>query len=363
MKRIVIALAAVSLLGGCGARSAARARRTTTPTVGERIPVLGARERRSRSIRRWPASPSPFPGAAPMRNGPSPAATPPSRWAMSRLGTALGQAWRRASARAAATRAGSPPRRWSAAARSSPSTPRPWSARSAPRMAAPSGRRQVARRQRAASGALFGGGVSYDNGRVYATNGAGDAAALDAETGAPDLAGPARRPAARRSDRRQRQCLCRSARTISCSRSTRPTAALRWTGAGALEIAGVFGSRVAGRRAGHGRRRLLVGRAQRLSLREWPGRLAGRARADQHLDHRHLAVRHRRRSGDRRRPGLRGRPGRPHGRARADHRPARLGDQRRRHLDALGRRATGSSSSPTRRSCSPSRAPPARCAG
>ena len=31
--------------------------------------------------------------------------------------------------------------------------------------------------------ALFGGGVTYDNGRVYATNGAGDAAALDAATG------------------------------------------------------------------------------------------------------------------------------------------------------------------------------------
>jgi outer membrane protein assembly factor BamB len=33
-------------------------------------------------------------------------------------------------------------------------------------------------------GTLFGGGVSYDNGRLYATNGAGDAAALDAKTGA-----------------------------------------------------------------------------------------------------------------------------------------------------------------------------------
>ena len=31
--------------------------------------------------------------------------------------------------------------------------------------------------------AAFGGGVSYDNGRVYATNGAGDAKALDAATG------------------------------------------------------------------------------------------------------------------------------------------------------------------------------------
>jgi len=30
---------------------------------------------------------------------------------------------------------------------------------------------------------LFGGGVSYDGGRLYVTNGAGDVAALDAATG------------------------------------------------------------------------------------------------------------------------------------------------------------------------------------
>ena len=33
------------------------------------------------------------------------------------------------------------------------------------------------------SGAMFGGGVSFDNGRVYATNGVGDAGAFDAATG------------------------------------------------------------------------------------------------------------------------------------------------------------------------------------
>ena len=33
-----------------------------------------------------------------------------------------------------------------------------------------------------------------------------------------------------------------SPRTISCSRSTRPTAAIRWTGAGAVEIAGLLGA-------------------------------------------------------------------------------------------------------------------------
>ena len=52
----------------------------------------------------------------------------------------------------------------------------------------------------------------------------------------------------------------------------------------ALEIAGRVRRRGAGRGAGHGRRRLLVGRTQRLSLREWPRAVAGRAVAHRHLD-------------------------------------------------------------------------------
>ena len=40
MKRIVAALACLSLLAGCGVLGG-RNRRPTTPTVGQRIPVLG----------------------------------------------------------------------------------------------------------------------------------------------------------------------------------------------------------------------------------------------------------------------------------------------------------------------------------
>ena len=93
----------------------------------------------------------------------------------------------------------------------------------------------------------------------------------------------------------------------------------------------------AGDRPGHGRRRLLVGRAQRLSLRKRPPGVAGRAVADLDLDQRRVAVRHRRRPGDRRRPGLCDRPGRADGRARPHLRPAHLGTELRRHLDAVGR--------------------------
>ena len=41
MKRIVAALACLSLLAGCGVLGG-RNRRPTTPTVGQRIPVLGS---------------------------------------------------------------------------------------------------------------------------------------------------------------------------------------------------------------------------------------------------------------------------------------------------------------------------------
>ena len=42
MKRVVIALAAASLLGGCGLFKSSKPK---TPTIGERIPVLSAESR------------------------------------------------------------------------------------------------------------------------------------------------------------------------------------------------------------------------------------------------------------------------------------------------------------------------------
>ena len=63
-----------------------------------------------------------------------------------------------------------------------------------------------------------------------------------------------------------------------------------WSNAAALEIAGVFGNGVAGGRPRHRRRRLLVGRAQRLSLRKRPPGVAGRAVADVDLDRRSASL-------------------------------------------------------------------------
>jgi outer membrane protein assembly factor BamB len=100
--------------------------------------------------------------------------------------------------------------------------------------------RQV-RGANAPDGALFGGGVAYDNGRVYATNGAGDASAIDAKTGA--LIWTVRPGAP-----------LRGAPTVANDNvyvitqdnqmfALNPAdGSIRWTGAGAVEIAGLLGA-------------------------------------------------------------------------------------------------------------------------
>jgi hypothetical protein len=88
---------------------------------------------------------------------------------------------------------------------------------------------------------LFGGGVAYDNGRIYATNGAGDASALDAKTGAVLWTV---RPGAP----------LRGAPTVANGNVYVITqdnqlfaldpadGKVRWTGSGAVEIAGLLGA-------------------------------------------------------------------------------------------------------------------------
>ena len=150
------------------------------------------------------------------------------------------------------------------------------------------------------------------------------------------LEGEAGRAAARRADRRQRQRLCDQPGQPALRAQRRRTARRAGPGAGSFELAGVFGSAapafaqstvVAGFSSGE----LTAYRYENGQV-VWQDALARTG-----ISHRRRhALRHRRRSGDRQWPRLRDRPGRPHGRGRADHRPARLGDQHRRHLDALG---------------------------
>ena len=88
---------------------------------------------------------------------------------------------------------------------------------------------------------LFGGGVAFDNGRVYATNGAGDAAALDAATGAivwmVKPGGPLR--GAPTIGNENIYVISSDNQLFALNMANGET---RWTGSGSFEQAGVFGT-------------------------------------------------------------------------------------------------------------------------
>jgi outer membrane protein assembly factor BamB len=100
--------------------------------------------------------------------------------------------------------------------------------------------RQV-RGANAPEGALFGGGVAYDNGRVYATNGAGDASAIDAKTGAVVWTvrpgGPLRGAPTVAND--NVYVMTQDNRLFALNPAD---GSVRWEGSGAVEIAGLLGA-------------------------------------------------------------------------------------------------------------------------
>ncbi len=89
--------------------------------------------------------------------------------------------------------------------------------------------------------ALFGGGVTFEGGRVYATNGAGDVAALDAATGnrvwMVKPGGPLRGAPTVAND--TVYALSQDSQLFALNAQNGEQ---RWTGAGSFELAGVFGS-------------------------------------------------------------------------------------------------------------------------
>jgi outer membrane protein assembly factor BamB len=237
MKRIATLLLAASLLGGCGAFS--KGKKPVTPTVGERIPVLA----RETVLEVDPT----LAGIAVTL----PPATPNAEWTQSggnaaksmghlALGSSLAQAWRVSVGEGATNKGG---------LGSSPIV--------ADGKVFTVDTRAVVRAVNAATGAtvwqtqvrgpsspdgaLFGGGASYDNGRLYVTNGVGDAAALDAKTGAliwrVRPGGPLRGAPTVAND---------NVYVVSQDNqlfALKPAdGSVRWTGAGAVEIAGVFGA-------------------------------------------------------------------------------------------------------------------------
>ena len=88
---------------------------------------------------------------------------------------------------------------------------------------------------------LFGGGVSYDNGRIYATSGLGDVAAFDAATGSEIWrvrpGGPMRGAPTIANDN-----LYVTSQDNQLYALNPADGSQRWAGSGTLELAGVFGT-------------------------------------------------------------------------------------------------------------------------
>jgi outer membrane protein assembly factor BamB len=193
MKRVVIALAAASLLGGCGVFKSSKPK---TPTIGERIPVLSAESR----IEVDPALADvaiTLPPAEANADWTQPGGNASKSMGHLALGSSLSRAWTadigegsQSRARLASAPVVANGRVYSI---DTQAVVRSFDARTGAQIWAhevgdPKDRRGGISlwtgESTGAHGILFGGGVSFDNGRLYATSGLGDVEAIDATTGA-----------------------------------------------------------------------------------------------------------------------------------------------------------------------------------
>jgi outer membrane protein assembly factor BamB len=236
MKRLIPVVVAASLLTGC---SVFDKKKKTTPTLGDRISVLSTEA----SIEVDPALagvPVTLPGAEANGQWTQPGGSASKSMGHLALAGAPSQIWRASIGEGASNRTALAAAPVVADGKvftiDTQATVRAFNADSGATL----WQTQV-RGEAAPSGALFGGGVSYDNGRLYATNGAGFAFALDAGNGAilwqVRPGGPLRGAPTIAND---------NAYVVSQDNqifALNPAdGATRWTSSAAVEIAGVFGS-------------------------------------------------------------------------------------------------------------------------
>ena len=240
MKPILFALAAVALLSGCGSLGiGGKGKKNVTPTVGERISVLS----RERVLEVDPAL-----SAVAVTLPPAQAN---SEWAQSggnaaksmghlALGPTPNMAWRVSTGQGGSNQGQLASSPVIGEGRIFTIDTRAVVRAISPENGATIWQAQV-RGPNAPEGALFGGGVAYDNGRIYATNGAGDAAALDAKTGAlvwrVRPGGPLRGAPTVAND--NLYVISQDNQLFALNPAN---GAIRWTGSGAVEIAGILGA-------------------------------------------------------------------------------------------------------------------------
>jgi outer membrane protein assembly factor BamB len=236
MKRIVTAVAIIGLLGGCSLLG--KDKKPTTPTVGTRISVLGGEV----SVEVDPALAGvsvTLPGATTNAEWAQPGGNAAKSMGHLTLGTSLGQAWR-----VSIGEGSSPKARLGAGPVLGGGKIFTMDTQGNVRAISPENGAtlwQTQVRGDVSERVVFGGGVSYDNGRVYATNGGGFAAALNADTGASIWqvrpGGPLRGAPTIAND--NVYVVSQDNQLYALNPAD---GALRWTGAGTVEIAGVFGS-------------------------------------------------------------------------------------------------------------------------
>lgn len=240
MKRILLVLAAASLLGGCsGLGLGGKGKKNVTPTVGERISVLS----RERILEVDPAL-----SAVAVTLPPAEAN---SEWTQSggnaaksmghlALGATPAMAWRVGTGQGSSNQGQLASSPVIGEGRIFTIDTRAVVRAISPENGATLWQAQV-RGANAPEGALFGGGVAYDNGRIYATNGAGDAAALDAKTGGlvwrVRPGGPLRGAPTVAND--NVYVVTQDNQLFALNPANGAT---RWSGSGAVEIAGILGA-------------------------------------------------------------------------------------------------------------------------
>ena len=237
MNRFIFALAAASLLGGCGILG--KGDKKTTPTIGQRIAVLGT----EKSIEVDPELAGiavTVPPATVNADWAQPGGNAAKSMTHVALGAAPGTAWRvsigQGSSNAGQLASSPVVAEGKVFTIDTQAVVRAFDANTGAQLWT-----SAVRGEGASAKVLFGGGVAYDNGRVFATTGAGYAAAIDAKTGGVFWqvrpGGPLRGAPTIAND--NVYVVTQDNQLFALNPAD---GKVRWTGAGAVEQAGVFGS-------------------------------------------------------------------------------------------------------------------------